>query len=913
MRRTPSDFFQRVQSDWRCGRTLLRAAVVYALAQALFLAGPSTALAKSNKLVGVVFDDSGSMEGRTNLPVFGIQMLAASLTRSDQLYGMTFKQFLAANGGSGVVDPAILQNPARLRNFMTRFPLTDLNAQQAAINTIKGWAKQPSVGTPFMPLMVMLSFLIQSATPDDDVHLFIFTDGEFNDPPPSLAALEQALQALKQNSNAKSLNVHFLAFVASDSDEQKIKGQGIASALDKTINVNKTQGFENVFYARDFSRLRKQMVDIIARISETEPEDAQLKSIVKRAGSRITMNAPVTITKMVVISTAPDARDFPRIQTLPPNVPTSTELIAEMENRDSQAKLRGTDGRLWKAKITHLEPYPALPANKEFSIEFDRQLTDQTTLLFRTDMTIEWSVFDANGKEVAAAPDGTITLSAEQDYEVRAHIEDNGSGQKGPASFQNLPSETEFTMLQRDSSGRAQRNRMQIDKPNDRATSKLRYNEARTDEVSVSITMPGFVTARSRAIKINVVRNNVDITLTPKPLVQCPNCSASMVELKLAASAPWTAAMAVTARAVARDSGRDGKLAFSLADPLPTGIRVRIPSSNTILEGTKTEFEMPLNAANGTELIFEVDGSFLSTFPAGYKAKLLAKAVTPLVGSAAAAFDIHPKHEDAQLVFAGTTDGATGDTPFRVKPDGLDGNAGFFVRVLRRSGPPGPTDFDVKINGLAADVVPQRAPQDDIALVKPRPGIWCNCFVRSGRYEIDARFKNANGQEAVLTGAMFIESVTLWERIVICRWLIAAIIAAAYFLAGLYRFVTNYRFPRRSRLLVYPPGKRIEGVPRRLARRPWPLIKPFVLPFRRWDEQSRVEGLSLEAGPGSVRILPKGGGGYEHIRRGVEARPISHYFQDGSKEPLELFWGERLEELSGERRTFEFLESTDQI
>ena len=104
-------------------------------------------------------------------------------------------------------------------------------------------------------------------------------------------------------------------------------------------------------------------------------------------------------------------------------MPVSAELLAEMEARDDPGKLRGTDGRLWKSKITHLQPHPALPANKEFSLEFDRPLTEHTSVLYRTDMTIEWEVVDANGVTVTPDAAGTIKLSADQDYEVRAHID----------------------------------------------------------------------------------------------------------------------------------------------------------------------------------------------------------------------------------------------------------------------------------------------------------------------------------------------------------------------------------------------------------------------------------------------------------------------------------------------------------
>ena len=290
----------------RRGSYLRHIGLACALVLAFISASLTVALAKTNKLVGVVFDNSGSMEGRTNMPVFGIQMLAASLTRSDRLYGMTFKQFRAVSGGRTDVDDATLADPSRLRSYMTPFPLTDASAQQNAINAIKRWAIQPNVNTPFAPVLIMLTFLAQSATPDDDVHLFIFTDGGFNDPV-NLGVLEQRINLLKQNTKAKSLSVHFLAFVADRSERDLIVNQGIASLLDRTINTNKIGNFDYVFYATDFASLRKQMVNIVSRISETEPEQAQLAaSIVKRSGNKIVVNAPVTITKIIVVSTAPE-------------------------------------------------------------------------------------------------------------------------------------------------------------------------------------------------------------------------------------------------------------------------------------------------------------------------------------------------------------------------------------------------------------------------------------------------------------------------------------------------------------------------------------------------------------------------------------------------------------------------------
>jgi hypothetical protein len=218
-------------------------------------------------------------------------------------------------------------------------------------------------------------------------------------------------------------------------------------------------------------------------------------------------------------------------------------------------------------------------------------------VFFHTDITVDWNVHDANGGIVSPDANGVLSVSADQDYEIRAHIEDK-NGASGPASLQNLPAEAEFTMIRRDRAGRPVREKMQVDKAASRAVARLRYPDGDgEDEVAVSITMPGFVTARSRAIKIKVVRTNIDVRMTAKPILQCPACSASKVEPQITPSTPWTPVMGVAATFDARGGQvRSGKAAFALADPLPAGLRARIAGRNEVLEGARTSVELPFES-----------------------------------------------------------------------------------------------------------------------------------------------------------------------------------------------------------------------------------------------------------------------------------------------------------------------------
>lgn len=164
------------------GAGVRRSAASLALVIIALLVMPwGSALAQTRKVVGVAFDNSGSMGengGRTNLPVFGIQVLAASLDQKDRLYALNFRDFLARvrSNGNRV-------NFSDASTYLTNFSLDSPPSQRASIAQLKTWADNPRDGTPFEAVQVMLEHLANVAEKDDDVHAFIFTDGDFNKPP----------------------------------------------------------------------------------------------------------------------------------------------------------------------------------------------------------------------------------------------------------------------------------------------------------------------------------------------------------------------------------------------------------------------------------------------------------------------------------------------------------------------------------------------------------------------------------------------------------------------------------------------------------------------------------------------------------------------------------------------------------
>ncbi|MGH6814562.1 MAG: hypothetical protein ACREC6_02550, partial [Hyphomicrobiaceae bacterium] len=443
----------------------------------------------------------------------------------------------------------------------------------------------------------------------------------------------------------------------------------------------------------------------------------------------------------------------------------------------------------------------------------------------------------------------------------------------------------------------------EIDKAQNRAIYKFRPKAPTSLSAQVSIAVPGFVTQRGRDIKINVVKTDFRIKLAAEPLIRCARCSPSRVEAPLTQADPWRPAMKVTASFEALGTLNRGDIEFKLQNPLPKGVQAQIAGARTVLEGSRTSVRMPVSASDTVEAVFEFDGSFLESLPEGHKVLLSATAVPPLVGSGSLNFQLVPLPEQAQLLFSGTTDGAVGDTPFRTRPEGLAGRSGFFIKVDKAYGTPALDDFRIDIGGLKHTAELQ--PSGDVVLVKPVPGFWCNCFVATGRREIQARFKNKHGQEAALTGHMFVEEITLLERIVICLTLIIATFTTLWIVWGLWRLLISHRFPRRSRLMIYSSQQRNLAIMKRLAKPFWPWIQPFVLPFKNCDERTDVEGLRLQAMSGGVRVLPKRGA-YTTIHRAHDRRSLADVLKAAPF--VEIFWGARLQRQDARAVMLEFVE-----
>jgi hypothetical protein len=322
-------------------------------------------MSPSSKVVGIVFDDSGSMVGRANSPVFGIQVLAASLTKDDHLYGLTFQQHLARQGPQ-------------------EFDLSTDTAQQASIDALRRWARSPRVSTPYEPVEVMLSHLVKSSQPDQDVHVFIFTDGEFNSAPPE-ALLEEKYQQVKHQlfgeRKVRSFRAHFIAFAKTEREHELIKAQRIAATLSRVFNGREGDGVEFVATA---DALRELMVKVISNIVET---NSTLSSrVIVRDLTKIEVNPQFPVRRVIIISYVQEGRVQPKLTGWPLREKSKSlprELKAFMAERDNVSRAGAGAETRWQANISHLDFLPAIEVGRSFALEFDQAINRQTIILLQ--------------------------------------------------------------------------------------------------------------------------------------------------------------------------------------------------------------------------------------------------------------------------------------------------------------------------------------------------------------------------------------------------------------------------------------------------------------------------------------------------------------------------------------------------
>src|SRR5205823_1708730 len=147
----------------------------------LLAAAAGSAAAAGKRVVGIVYDDSGSMAGRSNLPAFAAQLLASSLDVAgsrDRLFSIRLSTFekarrradVASALGQGISPASVAALEAIRVPDLPRVEAIGPATTQTVIDVIRReWAK-PSSDTPYGPVEIMLNALVEATEPGDEAY-----------------------------------------------------------------------------------------------------------------------------------------------------------------------------------------------------------------------------------------------------------------------------------------------------------------------------------------------------------------------------------------------------------------------------------------------------------------------------------------------------------------------------------------------------------------------------------------------------------------------------------------------------------------------------------------------------------------------------------------------------------------------
>lgn len=874
------------------------------------------------KVVGVLFDDSGSMKPYAGFPALMFQLLAATLRQGDTLLVVRMSDFEARYRDEATgLGPNMDWN----LDIARRLPVGSVAERRRTIQTIRTWPAETrnprhgSVNTPYAALDLLLQATLTQMGPEEPGYLIALTDGAFNEyakqPANTLRdAATAAIRAYGARYRAKDLQAFFVGFDHRDTETGQttadaIEAQNIGQTLVATFPPGPPFDASAFRVVKNFGALQSALVEMVRAVNESNPETRP--DVIQRSAREIQVSAPFSIQRVTVLDLGPKGQPVARA-----SMPDAehADIYAHEGRMEAPDRFEWRDGRkIWRGVVSIVDPQLALEADTPHRIMLDAPRGEQAVLLLEAEVVVDWRLVDAEaGQEMTPDANGVVTIAAGRDYEVRASLLDypRGAGSTPrTVKLSRLPQDARFRLARvNDSTGDVRNANGAIDRTSDQVRWTLRYDRPIRERLSVSVVMPGLISKRSKTILLDAKDFNVDTRLEVTPGADCANCAQGVIDPVLRPDADWIegARIGIVVDGGAATPPNDGPLKIELGAPLPEGVRLLDPEGGVIARAGDASAELPFQLGAPTALTVQIDGGALAGAK-GAKLELMVTPPDPLRGSAAVEVLIDPRLPQAEIVAAGNTassdPGAAGLTLPR---DGFTAGQAFFVRIEGAVDPVDPTHLSATAADFNLAIEPGRA-AGELQLTPTVKQPWLCCFLASGAHPVTLAYVGPRQTSSLRTMNLTVRSETLIDRLLICLPLILAVLAVVWLFAAIAGVARSARFPKKARLLVYQNEHRAEA--RWDKFRPTPIprsyVMPFIWPFRLWHDARRIYGMKLEARHGSVALLP---GAYENLARGSESRPLARFFPDGKGEPVELYWGQKVRERGGGARTFEFCE-----
>jgi hypothetical protein len=826
----------------------------------------------AGRVVGILFDDSGSMAGRLNLPAFGAQVLVSSLdgvVGQDSLYTIRLSVFekevsKETSRVGRIVRAQRSFSPEYIRSLLEtqteamprKEEIQTQESQQKTIQLIREQWPVLQHATPYEPLEILLEQLARAAKPDQDVFLVILTDGEFdreNLPgPDKYPPEEEYLRRIYSNYEARfsgRLRVEYLLIsdmgtkgirLRKSVETQKVR-ETLLSVFNKSASVPGVpmDGEHNV---SSVPELVGAIQTIIARISATDRSDKS--EVAKPLGKSIHIQSPFSVSRLISIANGPVTEGAPNITSNNFNRAPDLRLESRMDNADDRS---GWANQRQMAITSHFRFDPPRSAESEIVLNFDKDPSKNVLLLFQTEARYELRVRDSSGELVATNADGSVNLVERRGYTVEGVLVDynpSGTGVRD-VPFASLPQSAKFSAFVAGApppSGAAPR-RSAIDlrrnDPKDRAAGVLAIPAAGDYNLTGEFNLPGFVSKSAAARKLHVQSGSVGYSVDVRAEKPCTGCAADEL------------------RVTARQLREDRKLATVHIEQLQgvasEGRLTLQAPPNVVLadrEGKAIGRSIDVNLSPGSGLDLQL--RLTEDFNPGpgktsNDVGLSLTANEPFSGRAAAQRRLVVDIPDVKLHYVGNSRDSPLDKAFVTSGESLNKGADF-LRFRAENLPSDVRPEDLQIVGASRLLqLERRDGADGIELV-PRQR-WCTCLTWAFGVPnaVGLEYVGSPGYRPAATHAAFAFAPTLWELGMSCGAILLVLLALTWAIAAAYLYFTAFRFPRGSHLEIsranspVPESEPLRGSEGRL------LLAALFL--RRANEQTSVRGLYLEARP----------------------------------------------------------------
>lgn len=910
----------------------MRARLRFALATflAFWLTQPAQSNPDEPRLVAIVFDTSGSMQGRYRLPSFGTRLLAATIDGRagfDRLLAMNFKAYQNEFGVNWPDQRVIDAFDGPLSNNILSPPVTNEATHQRIIDSdlVAAFSSLADSGTPYGPIEVMLNRVareVESTPTNEDVIFIVVSDGHYSEVEDELEfkdgsqvpTMRQSFQSYRNRIEAagSTLRAEFLFIDVADEGEL-VKEQGVRDTLLEVFNGDQHGRQGAVQGVTSADQLWDALKDIIAWVAGTDR--AAQEAYITYSGRTVEVESPLSISRVVIVSTAAVGTPLPERQ-------SDTFDVQPTDDRRLTVEMSGTDSEFGSSPqreglVEHLWFQNAVPPGT-YSLTFTAPVDRDVFLLFETRSIINLRVFNEDGTEVPAGPNGTRTLYQNRTYHFQSQVLD---GETTPlvVDLDTLP---QSLTMQLTLSGPGSDNAHSMEVYRTRDFGQFTWRPTELGEFSASSrASAGILSPASPRIALLVVDPVPDLALSPlHSSTPCSTCAEGEVAsaVEVAGGAVQVGEFDVTA-----DGTLDGAITF---DPsvLPPGFQIRDPNGNAIRPGQQIPFAAQETRRFALWREGDIDAELLAD---GVAKVAIAVAPTgawqgPTIEQAGAVLLSPP---EMGLILAALSNPITpGQLDGLMVPDGelvLGEFAAQFSLVDVLQPPSQETIGDqvtVESNRLAdrfvnfgLSVPDPSAVGFNALAVTPDGGYWCLCwiwvengFVGSARRQVEVQYR------AVVRGVTLQQAsamvpmefpVRRTQGILSCIWNLCILILLYMLLRGIWALIFTHRFPKESRIEIVEPDERVRFVRLDKGNTVW--LKAWIAAIiGNPDEQRVVEGLRLKSTRnGALLDISRGNPNWQLERLGdsfAELRELSP-----KKSEYKIQWDDCFESIMPPGRT----------